>query len=116
MELITGIKTRRTVRKFTDKPVSKETINEIIGAAAYAPSWKNSQTTRWSIAAQTFCLAAHDMGIGCVIMGIVDGDKLSEILSLPDTERVAAVIALGYPAEEPDCPHKKSAEEISRYF
>ena len=56
------------------------------------------------------------MGIGCVIMGIVDGDKLSEILSLPDTERVAAVIALGYPAEEPDCPHKKSAEEISRYF
>lgn len=68
------------------------------------------------IAAQTFCLAAHDMGIGCVIMGIVDGNKLSEILSLPDTERVAAVIALGYPAEEPDCPHKKSAEEISRYF
>lgn len=49
MELITGIKTRRTVRKFTDKPVSKETINEIIGAAAYAPSWKNSQTTRWNI-------------------------------------------------------------------
>ena len=37
------------MRKFTDKPVSKETINEIIGAAAYAPSWKNSQTTRWNI-------------------------------------------------------------------
>lgn len=49
MELITGIKTRRTVRKFTDKPVSKETINEIISAAAYAPSWKNTQTTRWNI-------------------------------------------------------------------
>ncbi len=68
------------------------------------------------IAAQTFCLAAHNYGIGCVIMGIVDGKKLSEILSLPENERTAAVIAMGHPAEEPKCPRKKTAEEISRFF
>ena len=47
MDTITCIKTRRSIRKFTDEPVSSEVIKELVETAAYAPSWKNSQTTRY---------------------------------------------------------------------
>ena len=42
MELIKGIKERRSTRKFTDQAVSEEEIRAIVSAAAYAPSWKNT--------------------------------------------------------------------------
>lgn len=180
MELKECIMTRRTVRKFTDRPVSKETVTNIISLAAYVPSWKNSQTARWTvvtdrtvierianeatlgfdhnkeiilgcpclviqsavtgrcgyerdgsfstskgdswemydsgIAAQTFSLAAYDAGLGSVIMGIIDDKKIAGIISLPDTERITAAIAVGYPAEEPNCPPKKPVIEIARFI
>ena len=47
MELIKGIKERRSTRKFTDQAVSEEEIRAIVGAAAYAPSWKNTQTAHY---------------------------------------------------------------------
>ena len=42
------IKTRRSVRKFKDQAVSTDVIAEIVNVAAYAPSWKSSQTTRYT--------------------------------------------------------------------
>ncbi len=47
MELIEGIKSRRSIRKFTDEPVTKEQIEEIVDIARFAPSWKNSQSVRY---------------------------------------------------------------------
>ena len=47
MELVKGIKERRSTRKFTDKAVSEDVIREIVATAAYAPSWKNTQTSRY---------------------------------------------------------------------
>ncbi len=44
MELIEGIKGRRSVRKFTDEKISHDTIEKIVDAARFAPTWKNSQT------------------------------------------------------------------------
>ena len=49
MELIEGIKGRRSVRKFTDQAVTKEQIEEIIEIARFAPSWKNSQSVRYML-------------------------------------------------------------------
>ncbi len=43
-EVISNILSRRSVRDFTDKPVSKEDIQEIIKAGMYAPSGMNRQT------------------------------------------------------------------------
>ncbi len=179
MEIIECIKTRRSVRKFEEKPIPRELLAKIAEAAAYAPSWKNSQTVRYTfidsrellntaadtavlgfehnagiirraaciavqsvvtgicgyepdgsfstskndswemydagISAQTFCLAAHDMGIGCVIMGIIDDNKFAELAKLPEGQRITAVIAMGIPAAEPKMPPKKTAEEIMRF-
>jgi nitroreductase len=43
MELIEGIKTRRSIRKFTKKKVSKKDIEELLRAAMQAPSAGNRQ-------------------------------------------------------------------------
>lgn len=49
MELVEGIKTRRSVRRFEPTPVPRAVIEDIVGAARYAPSWKNSQTARYIV-------------------------------------------------------------------
>ena len=41
MELLEGLLTRRSVRKYSDQPVPEELITEIIRYAMYAPSAKN---------------------------------------------------------------------------
>lgn len=176
MEIIEGIKTRRSVRKFADQPVEEETLREIVEAAAFAPSWKNTQTTRYlaiyndekkkeiadtcvcgflgnqriisqapvlvleltvdkrsgferdgsftnskgthwqsfdaGAAAEAFCLAAHEKGLGTVIMGIYDEEKLMKAAAIPEGQLVSSMIALGYPAETPNAPKRKTAEEL----
>lgn len=179
MELINGIKERRSVRKYSDEVISHEVIEEIIGTAAYAPSWKNSQTVRYiivetedmkkkiaeecvlgfeyntktllgadkivlvttvtgrcgyekdgsfstskgsgwemfdaGVAAQTFCLAAHEKGVGTVIMGIFDENKLAEGAGIPEGQVVSAIISMGYPKFVPETPARKSVEELVSY-
>lgn len=176
MELLEGIKTRRSIRSFEDKMVDNVCIKEIIASAVYAPSWKNSQVVRYrviknksllekiakegicnftfnektilgcgglvvvsvvknrcgyerdgsfsttkedrwemfdsGVASQTFCLAAHEKGIGSVILGIFDEEKIAELVELPENEKVACLIAIGYPKEEPMIPKRKEVEEI----
>ncbi len=174
MDTITCIKTRRSVRKYTGEKVSKELIQEIVSAAAFAPSWKNSQTTRYiaitdpelkgrlskeccaqhnqsiidsapvviatlivdkrsgferdgsystirednwqafdnGIATQTLCLAAHDKGLGTVIMGLYDIDKAQEILQVPEGQLLMSLVAVGYPSEEPAAPKRKEVEDL----
>ncbi len=43
-ECITG---RRSIRKFTGQPVSHEMLSQIVETASFAPSWKNTQITRY---------------------------------------------------------------------
>ena len=49
MDTIKCIKTRRSIRKFTGEKVSHDVIREIVDAASYAPSWKNTQITRYIV-------------------------------------------------------------------
>lgn len=49
MELNQAIASRRSIRKFKDKPVGKGLVERIIAAAQEAPSWKNSQTSRFYV-------------------------------------------------------------------
>ena len=45
MDAMTAILTRRSTRKFTDRPVEDETLQKILEAGRYAPSGGNNQTT-----------------------------------------------------------------------
>lgn len=180
METLECIKTRRSIRKFKENVVDHETIDKIIAAASFAPSWKNTQISRYTIvenpdikneiadncvldfefnqktikrapqlvvvsmvekrcgyerdgsfstskedrwemfdagiASQTFCLAAHDLGIGTVIMGIFDEAKVASAINLPEGQKVAALIAMGYPNQECEAPARKSVKDLSTYL
>ena len=50
MELQNALETRRSIRKYQAKPVEPEKIRQMIQAAILAPSWKNSQVTRYDVA------------------------------------------------------------------
>ena len=174
------IRGRRSVRRYTGEPVTRETVEQIVALAAYAPSWKNTQVARYNvvtdraviekianecvlgfahnaailqscsvlvvqsinvkrsgyerdgsfstskgthwesfdagIAAQTFCLAAHELGVGTCILGVFDAEKVAEAVSLPSTQAVSCMISMGYPAENPAVPARKSVGELVRYI
>ena len=177
MDAKTCILTRRSVRQFTDEAVSHEMIEQIVSLASYAPSWKNTQISRYiaiedravldticrdflpehnanivsgaplliaqtfikgrsgferdgsytterkdgwqhydcGIAAQTFCLAAHDAGLGTVVMGIFPHEELGAFLNVPEEQELMALIAVGYPAEQPNAPKRKDVETLLTY-
>ena len=178
MELSHAIKNRRSIRAYTDAPVPAGLIEEIIDEARFAPSWKNTQTARYTfvsdralldriadecmlgfapntktlrgapalvvlstrqhiagyerdgspttaqgdhwqsfdagIAAQTFCLAAYQRGLGTLIMGIFDEDKLAQLIELPPDEKASALIVLGTPAQDPAAPKRKEVADLLR--
>ena len=180
MELTTAVKTRRSIRKYEDRPIPHEVIEEIVEAARFTPSWKNAQIARYIVvespevkaaldsgeycfgftynakaisnapqvmilaykknrsgferdgsfatpkgnfweafdcgsAAQTFCLLAHERGIGTVIQGYFDDQKIAELLGLPEDMGVGAVIPMGYRAEENEAPKRKDVSELISY-
>lgn len=49
MKLFKAIETRRSIRKYKSKEVSKDDIKTILKAALDAPSWKNSETPRYYV-------------------------------------------------------------------
>ena len=168
------IKGRRSIRAFTQEPISHELIADIVETASYAPSWKHTQIVRYvavegelkdkiaqctsayarngeiiaaapmviavtiikgrsgferdcsfsthrgegwqmfdaGVASEAFCLAAYEKGLGTVIMGIFDDDKVAELLDIPEGRDVVALIPVGYPAETPVAPRRKSVEEM----
>ena len=178
MDLVTGIKERRSIRKFQERQVPHQLLTEVVEVARFAPSWKNTQIARYivvedrekiakiataectlgftyniktmaaapalvlltyvnkrsgyekdgsfttpkedrwemfdaGIAAQTFCLAAHEKGLGTVIMGIFDENKVGEIVKIPEGQTLAAIIPIGFPADgEVACPPRKEAEAL----
>lgn len=176
METKGCILTRRSVRKFTDRKVEHRLVEQIISLAAYAPSWKNTQISRYiaiedpkvleeicrtyapfnariigncplliaqtfvkgrsgferdgsfstdreagwqyydcGIACQTLCLAAHDLGLGTVVMGVFDRKGLEAYLQIPEDQELMALVALGYPDESPAAPRRKETSLLLSY-
>ena len=48
-QVMTLLKSRRSIRAFRDKPLAKETIETIIDGARFAPSGHNSQSTEYLV-------------------------------------------------------------------
>ncbi len=64
------------------------------------------------VASEAFCLAAYEQGLGTVIMGIFDEAKAASLLEVPEERDLVALIPIGYPAESPAAPKRKSVEEL----
>ncbi len=157
MDAMENILTRRSVRRYTDRPISEETLHKLLTAAMSGPSCVNARD--WSflvvrdretlnrmadangrpaeplrgaaagilvcgdlerafprakeywvvdgaIAAENLCLAAHALGIGSVWLGTwPQMDRVQrqrELFQLPEHIVPHSLIALGYPAGEPE--------------
>lgn len=176
MEFLECVKNRRSIRKYKAEPVPKALLEKIVSAAAYAPSWKNVQTTRYiaildselrkdladnctsgfawnqkivndapavilvttitgrsgferdgsfstskgahwesfdaGIATQTLCLAAHNEGLGTVVLGVFDEEKIIKRVNIPEGQKLSALVAIGFPDETPDAPKRKDTESL----
>ena len=49
MEVLDAIKTRRSIRHYKTDPVPEELIQKVLEAARWAPSWANSQCSRYVV-------------------------------------------------------------------
>ena len=49
MEFLEVLQNRRSIRSYTEKPVTQEQMREIIELARFAPTWKNSQTAKYYV-------------------------------------------------------------------
>ena len=47
MDIFEAINTRRSVRRYSDKPVSDELLNEVFESVRQSPSWANMQCWRF---------------------------------------------------------------------
>jgi nitroreductase len=57
-------------------------------------------------------LKARELGLDTLIMGLRDGEKLRKEFSIPASQQIVAVIALGYRNEDPEKPKRKPLNEI----
>ena len=64
------------------------------------------------VASEAFCLAAYEQGLGTVIMGLFDQEEASKALNVPEDRELVALIPIGYPAESPTAPKRKTVEDL----
>jgi len=70
-----------------------------------------------SIATQNLVLRATELGLGTCYVGLVNRNKIKEILAIPKNCVVPFVITVGYPAEKPKpTPRKKLKEFVMNKF
>ncbi len=157
-----AIRERRSIRKFTDAPLTERLLDEIVEMGAWAPSGLNNQPWKFitiqdknllnqlaqntkykhiiegapacivaffdtacsyhrekdlqAIGAciQNMLLAIHEKGLGGVWLGEILNKRaaVEELLQVPPTMELMAVVALGYPDESKGQGSRKPLSEI----
>jgi len=110
--------------KLMEAALHQEYIYEapvVIVAAANIPRTSNYYGKRGeelyviqdvAAAIQNILLMAHALGLGAVWIGAFYEDRVKEILRLPEYVRPLAIIPVGWPAERPYSPPRRSVDEI----
>ncbi len=68
------------------------------------------------LANELLILKARELGLDTLIMGIRDADKLRELLAIPASQEVVAVIAVGYRESDPQRPKRKEVADVAVFF
>ncbi|MFO7727152.1 MAG: nitroreductase family protein [Desulfonatronovibrio sp.] len=92
----------------------------LAGIEEYVSSAKKSSTEMLRCAAATNCsiaitqmmLQAVELGIGTCWVGMYEEKLIKDRFELPEHMAVVALLAAGYPAENPDPRPRKAVEEI----
>lgn len=65
------------------------------------------------LATQSICLMAHDKGLGSVVVGLYEHDKVNAALHLPEEIENVVLIPMGYPTKIPKAPKRKDVSEFA---
>ena len=68
-----------------------------------------------AIAMEHLALAAAAEGLGTCWIGAFYQDQVREVLGIPDSAKVVALMTLGYPADSPRSKNRKPVSEIVCY-
>ncbi|PWU12357.1 MAG: hypothetical protein C5B50_21620 [Verrucomicrobia bacterium] len=71
-----------------------------------------------SLAMENLLLMAHDLGLGAsgLTGPLIAADDLSRILSIPPGWHIVALVAVGYPAEQPAATARKPVADVTRWI
>ena len=92
----------------------------VCGATQKAGYYKGEVTTKFGdwfmfdlgLATQNLCLMAHSLGLGSVIVGLFDHDKVRDILGIPKDYEVVVMVPIGYPSMDAKPPARRDVNEF----
>ncbi|HKW27782.1 MAG TPA: nitroreductase family protein [Verrucomicrobiae bacterium] len=96
------------------QPVS---VSAPVLAGLKNPDLVSGEPLSVAMAVQNFLLSAQALGLGtCVLTGpLLAQDVLVGVLGLPAGHDLTCLVALGYPAESPAPPRRKTIEQIAEF-
>lgn len=164
MNTLEAIITRRSIRKFEEKPVPQKLVDQLLKAGMFAPSAKNYRPWHFivvderakldelsnlhpsakmlktaslailvcgdrnldpmdgylaintSAATQNILLAAHELGLGTVWIGVYPREErvaeMVQYFKLPENILPVNLIAIGWPGEEKPVPERYEPEKV----
>ena len=65
---------------------------------------------------ENLMLKATELGLGTLVMGIRDSEKLRDLLLVPDSQEIVSVIAVGYFDVQGNKPKRKEVKDIAKFF
>ena len=67
------------------------------------------------LATQSLCLAAWNLGLGTVVVGLFDHNRAAAVLGVPQGYELVAMLPLGYPAKQPAAPKRREISEFTHF-
>lgn len=65
------------------------------------------------MATQNLCLAAHELGLGTVVVGMFDHDRAKTVIGVPDGYELLTFIPLGFPEKIGNAPKRRDIEAFT---
>ncbi|VEN75423.1 Nitroreductase [Candidatus Desulfarcum epimagneticum] len=123
-----GVKERLKETIVPKNPATKAIVDApvvlaLCGALKKSGYYNNAAATKFGdwfmfdlgLACQNICLTAQDLGLGTVIVGLLDHDRAGAVLNMPDGMELAALIPVGYPAKDSKTPKRRDIDEFTHY-
>jgi nitroreductase len=67
------------------------------------------------LATQSLCLAAWNLGLGTVVVGLFDHNLAAAVLGVPEGYELVAMLPLGYPTKQPAAPKRREISEFTHF-
>ena len=110
--VVTDSKSKEALSKGRWNRFIRDSAVTVVGCGYIQNQWSTVDVT---IALENMVLAAEAQGVGSCWIGDFQERKVKDLLGIPDSLKIVALISFGYPKEKPSPQGKKSLEEIVHY-